>query len=136
MHAVAAVTMIVIDGSALVVAVVDTTERGRFVRARLTDGAIAPHLVDAEVGQAVRGLVQRGVIDAKAGERSLRAAEALVVERWADQPLRSRAWQLRDNVSFHDALYVAVAERTDVPLLTADARLAGAHGPRASIETL
>jgi len=136
MHAVAAVTMIVIDGSALVVAVVDTTERGRFVRARLTDGAIAPHLVDAEVGQAVRGLVMQGVIDATAGERSLRAAEALVVERWAHQPLRPRAWQLRDNVSFYDALYVAVAERTDVPLLTADARLAGAHGPRASIETL
>ena len=77
-----------------------------------------------------------GVIDAKAGERSLRAAEALVVERWAHQPLRPRAWQLRDTVSFHDALYVALAERADVPLLTADARLAGAHGPRASIETV
>jgi hypothetical protein len=35
------------------------------VRARLAGGAAAPHLVDAEVGQAVRGLVLRGMLDAK-----------------------------------------------------------------------
>jgi predicted nucleic acid-binding protein len=128
--------MIVIDGSALVLAVVDTTERGQDVRARLADGAIAPHLVDAEVGQAVRGLVLRGVIDAPTGERSLRIAGELVVERWEHEPLRRRAWALRDNVSFYDALYVTVAELTDLPLVTADAKLGLAQGPRASIEVV
>jgi hypothetical protein len=49
--------MIVADGFALVIAVADTTERGDRVRSWLAEGAIAPHLVDAEVGQAICGLV-------------------------------------------------------------------------------
>ena len=126
--------MIVIDGSALALAVVDTRERGEVVRARLADGAIAPHLVDAEVGQAVRGLVLRGLLDDKAGERSLGAAEALVVDRYAHRPLRSRAWELRANVGFYDGLYVALAEVAGHPLVTADAKLTTAPGPRCAIE--
>ena len=34
------------------------------------------------------------------------------------------AWELRDNFSFYDALYVALALMLDEPLLTFDARLA------------
>ena len=126
--------MIVIDGSALVIAVVDTTSRGDDVRARLLDGAVAPHLIDAETGQAVRGLVLRGLLDAEAGERSLAAAGALVLDRYPHPPLRPRAWELRADVSFYDGLYVALAEVTGNPLVTADARLAAAHGPRCTID--
>lgn len=126
--------MIVIDASALVVGVTDTTERGRKVRARLADGAVAPHLVDAEAGRAMRGLVLRGLLDAGAGERSLAAAEALVGERYPHRPLRPRAWALRANVSFYDGLYVALAELTGYPLVTTDAKLGGAHGPTCAIE--
>jgi predicted nucleic acid-binding protein len=122
--------VIVIDGSALVVAVVDTTDRGSRVRSLLEDGSAAPHLVDAEVGQGVRGLVLRGVLDADAAERSLRAAEHLVVERYPHPPLRPRAWQLRDSVSFYDGLYVALAEVLGLPIVTADTKLASAIGPR------
>lgn len=128
--------MIVIDGSALVVGVTDTTERGRAVRARLADGAIAPHLVDAHAGQALHGLVLRGLLEAAAGERSLAAAEALVIERYPHRPLRPRAWMLRANVSFYDGLYVALAELTGHPLVTADAKLAAAHGPTCAIEVV
>ena len=128
--------MIVIDGAALVVAVVDTTRRGDDVRARLDAGAVAPHLVDAETGQAVRGLILRGLLDAEAGERSLKAAEALVLERYPHPPLRTRAWELRANVSFYDGLYVGLAEVTGHPLLTADARLATAYGPRCTIDVV
>ena len=32
--------------------------------------------------------------------------------------LVDRAWQLRDNVTFYDALYVALAEEAGAPLLT------------------
>jgi len=42
----------------------------------------------------------------------------------------ARMWELRENVSGYDAGYVAVAEALDTPLLTADARLAAASGPR------
>jgi predicted nucleic acid-binding protein len=41
---------------------------------------------------------------------------------------------LRDNVSYHDALYVALAESAGLPLVTADAKLAKARGPRCPIE--
>jgi predicted nucleic acid-binding protein len=121
--------MVVIDGSALVVAVADTTERGAAARVRLTQGAVAPHLVDAEVGQGVRGLVLRGLISAEQGERSMAAAEQLVTDRYPHPPFRSRAWELRSNVSYYDGLYVALAEHLGLTLVTADVKLANATGP-------
>ena len=42
-------------------------------------------------------------------------------------PLAARAWQLRHSLSFYDALYLALAERLDCPLVTADARIARAQ---------
>lgn len=126
--------MIVVDGSALVLAVADTSERGEQVRSRVAEGAIAPHLIDAEVGQAVRGLVRRGLLDAEAAVRSLRAAEHLVLDRFPHPPLRPRAWELRENVSFYDGLYVALAERTGLGLLTADVKLSAAPGARCVVE--
>jgi predicted nucleic acid-binding protein len=118
--------MVVIGGSALVVAVVDTTDRGRRARAALADGAVAPHLVDAEVGQAVRGLVLRRLLDEDAAVRSIATAEHLVQERFPHPPLRSAAWSLQANVSFYDALYIALAAKLELPLVTADAKLATA----------
>lgn len=122
--------MIVIDGSALAVAVADTTDRGVRARATLVDGAVAPHLVDAEVGQALRGLVLRQLLGAEQARRSLRAAEHLVVDRFDHAPLLGRAWELRSNVSFYDGIYVALAEALALILVTADAKLARADGLR------
>lgn len=122
--------MIVVDASALVLAVSDTTTRGAQVRAQLDDGAAAPHLVDAEVGEALRGLVRRGLLRHDDAERSLAAAFDLVIERYAHGPLSRRAWELRGGVSFYDGLYVALAEAAGLALTTADRRLARAVGPR------
>jgi predicted nucleic acid-binding protein len=47
--------------------------------------------------------------------------------------LLGRVWQLRENLSAYDATYVAVAEAFEVPLMTADGRLARAPGPRCAI---
>jgi hypothetical protein len=80
---------------------------------------------------------RRGAVPPAGGDaatRSLAAAERLVVERYAHPPLRPRTWQLRDNVSYYDGLYVALAEAARLPLVTADAKLAKAHGPRCPIE--
>jgi predicted nucleic acid-binding protein len=38
----------------------------------------------------------------------------------------ARAWQLRDNLTIDDGVFVALAEATARPLLTTDLRLAGA----------
>lgn len=42
--------------------------------------------------------------------------------------LAVRAWELRDTITFYEALYVALAEVLDVPLLTADVRFSKAQG--------
>jgi predicted nucleic acid-binding protein len=86
----------------------------------------APHLIDAEVGQALRR---------RAAVRKLRDDHALdALSRFAGLPFRrivhtgllDRAWQLRHNFSFYDGLYVALAEVLAVPLITLDRRLAKA----------
>ena len=61
--------------------------------------------------------------------------------RTASSPIATRtdraptaAWALRDNVTYYDALYVALAARLGYPLLTADARLARAPGLPCAVE--
>ena len=95
----------------------------------------APALVDAEVGNALRRQVRAEEINAqeKAGA-ALDDFLEMRLQRVPHRHLVDRAWQLRDNVSFYDALYVALAEALGAPLLTLDGRLARrrACGPRSS----
>ena len=63
-------------------------------------------------------------------------AQRLGLRRHPSRSLWPRAWELRTNLSAYDALYVALAERLDAPLLTADARLARAPGLRCPVEVL
>jgi len=58
----------------------------------------------------------------------------LVIERHEHRSLLPRVWELRDSLTAYDAAYVALAEALDAPLLTCDAKLAGARGHRATIE--
>ena len=44
--------------------------------------------------------------------------------------------QLRKNLTAYDAVYVALAEMLEAPLVTRDARLTRAPGPGAVIELL
>jgi predicted nucleic acid-binding protein len=45
-----------------------------------------------------------------------------------------RVWELRNNFTAYDAVYVALAEALEAPLLTRDRRLGAAAGHRAMIE--
>jgi predicted nucleic acid-binding protein len=96
----------------------------------------APYLVDAEVGQALRGEVRAGELTARAGRAALADLMELRLQRVPHHLLAGRAWELRQNVSFYDALYVALAEELEAPLITLDARLAKAPGVRAEIEVV
>jgi predicted nucleic acid-binding protein len=129
--------MPVVDAS---VVVEFLTEGEHFAASRerlLADGhAIwAPELVDAEVGHVLRREVRRGSLDAEAGGAALWELAELPIRRVSHDVLTRYAWTLRDNVSFYDALYVALAEMLDEPLLTFDARLARA-GLDTEIEVL
>jgi len=95
----------------------------------------APHLVDAEVGHALRRAVHLGGLDAEVAGEALWLLDEFPLRRISHEVLIHHAWALRDNVSFYDGLYVALAEMLDEPLVTFDGRLARA-GVTARVEVL
>jgi predicted nucleic acid-binding protein len=128
----------VIDASVLV-AYLSGGELAQSARAALlTDPRRnwAPHLIDAETGHALRRVVLAKELSVRAARAALVDLAELPIRRVGHRALLSRAWQLRANVTFYDGLYVALAELLEVPLLTLDARLAGAPGVRAEVEVL
>jgi predicted nucleic acid-binding protein len=94
----------------------------------------APHLVDAEVLGVVRRAHLRGEIDLTAAAQAIDDLGAWPGARVDHRPLLARAWELRHSLAAADALYVALAEALEAPLLTLDARLARAGGPRCAVE--
>lgn len=48
----------------------------------------------------------------------------------------ARAWVLRMSATFYDALYAALAGTLDIPLLTADLRLASTPGLRCLVQLI
>jgi predicted nucleic acid-binding protein len=129
--------MPVVDASVLVEMLADG-EYAELVEERLAAEEYmlwAPQLLDAEVGQALRRYVRSGELDPDLAGRRLWQIDELPVERVEHELLVHVAWGLRDQVSFYDALYVALAQVLDEPLLTFDARLARA-GLEAEVELL
>lgn len=119
--------MIVVDASAALLALFND---GEARRALSDDALVAPHLIDVEITNALRRQVRTGVLEQAAAEECLATWQLLGLERVAVTHLLGRMWELRDNVTSYDAAYVAVAEALDVALLTGDARVANAPGPR------
>ena len=118
--------MPVIDASVLV-ELLRESEHAQAVEDRLAaDEHVlwAPHLIDAEVGHALRRAVRLGRMDAEEAGEALWEVDELPVERVEHESLIHVAWDLRENFSFYDALYIALALMLDEPLLTFDARLA------------
>lgn len=94
----------------------------------------APHLVDLEVTSVLRRAVAAGSMTSQRARQALQDLADLDVERVAHTTLLPRVWELRDNYTAYDACYVALAELFSAPLLTYDARMAGASGARCSFE--
>ena len=95
----------------------------------------APHLLDAEVTQVLRRLEGAGTVSASRATEAVQDLLALRIVRHRSSPLLLRVWQLRQNLSAYDGLYVALAEALEAPLVTTDHRLAGAPGHTARILT-
>lgn len=130
--------MIVVDASAMVEWLLQTPI-GAVVEARLFrdgDELHSPHLVDVEVTQALRRLVRSGEMGANRAAEAIEDLGDLDLHRHAHVELLSRAWQLRENITAYDAMYVALAEALDATVITCDAVLARASGHRARIEAI
>lgn len=122
--------MIVLDASAGVSALLNAGMARRLVSDQVLH---VPHLVDIEVASALRRQVVGRALTPDDAQRCLRAWTLLGLIRYAAPPLLNRVWELRDVVSAYDALYVALAEALDCPLVTADARLSRATGIRCAV---
>ena len=132
--------MPVIDAS-VVVSVLADTEHARWAETQLSTGGAgrslwAPHLIDAEIGQALRRRVAAGRLGEDRAGGALLDFARMPLRRIDHVGLLHRAWDLRHNFSFYDGLYVALAEQLDMPLITLDNRLAKAAGAATGIEVL
>jgi len=126
--------VIVVDASVLVTALGDDGSDGDRARDRLRGERLAaPHLIDLEVTSAWRRLAAGGDLDPRRARLALDDLRSVRLDRVPHAPLLARCWELRDNLTVYDGAYVALAEIMDVVLLTADAKLAGATGPRCEI---
>ncbi|MCW2528038.1 MAG: VapC toxin family domain ribonuclease [Pseudonocardiales bacterium] len=125
--------MLVVDASVLVVALADDGPDGDGTRQRLRGEQLtAPELVDLEVGSILRRQNLAGQIDNRRAQMALNDLAVIPLQRAAHIALLPRCWELRRDLPFYDAAYVALAET----LLTADRRLARAAGPLCQIETI
>lgn len=92
--------------------------------------------MDVEVFSVIRREHHVGRIDRTAAEQAVRELEAWPGDRFGHRFLLARAWELRDAVRGWDAMYISLAEALDAVLLTSDARLPAARGPRCLIEVI
>ena len=91
----------------------------------------APHLLDVEVASILRRYHLSGELSAEDGREAL---AGLDIARYPHDPLLPRVWELRASVTAYDAVYLALAEVLEAPLLTLDRRLARARSHGARVE--
>jgi predicted nucleic acid-binding protein len=130
--------VIVVDASVLANVVGDDRRDGQRARAavRAAGDLSAPDLVDVEVVAVLRKRWLAKQLDDARFAAAVDDLTALPLRRVPARPLMRRAYELRANITAYDAVYVALAELLDCPLLTADARLARARAVRCPIEAL
>jgi predicted nucleic acid-binding protein len=128
--------LIVLDASAAVELVLQTRRAARVAARALhpEERLHAPYLIDVEVAQVLRRLIQARELAPARAELALSDFSELVIERHPHHPLLARIWSLRTCLSAYDAAYVALAEALAAPMLSCDERLARAHGHSAKIE--
>jgi predicted nucleic acid-binding protein len=122
--------VIVVDASAALSGLLNA---GQARVALTTEQIHVPHLIDSEIASGMRRHVAVRALTPDAGWAALDTWRRLGVTRYPVFALLDRIWELRDIMSAYDAAYVALAEALDCPVLTADARLSRAPGPRCAI---
>lgn len=121
--------VVVLDASAAVEIALWTDEGCRLAsHLRFADEVVVPDHFHLECAAALRRMERRGELTPDDAQAALNQLLALRVRRADTAPLLPEAWSMRHNVTVADALYVVVARRLDVALITGDVRLARAPG--------
>ena len=125
---------IVVDASVVVALLADVGPAGEWAAAQVSGPRLfAPDLMPYEASNILRRHVLAGLLDASAATLAHSDLTALAFELCPYRMLAQRVWALCDDVTACDSAYVALAELLAAPLLTLDARLARATGPRCDI---
>jgi predicted nucleic acid-binding protein len=124
--------VIVADASIVSNALGDDGADGAAARAVLRSerDLAAPDLVDVEAVSVLRRRWLNGDLTAQRFRSAITDLGDLAIMRHPTLPFMARAYELSANVTPSDAAYIGLAEALDCDLVTADARLAKAPGPR------
>jgi len=125
---------VVLDASATVALLADDGPAGAWV-AKIVAGAalFAPELMPFEAANILRRQTLAGLLDPSEAALAHTDLAALPVRRFPYPAVADRVWGLRANLTAYDAAYVALAETLRAPLVTLDARLGRATGPRCEV---
>jgi predicted nucleic acid-binding protein len=128
--------VIVIDASATIEVLLRTPLAGPIEERMFAPGQMlhAPHLIDVEIAQVLRRYEGEGLVSPARCREAFQDLADFPLARYSHEILLDRVWELRRNLTAYDAVYVALAEALDVPLLTRDRRIAAAPGLGARIE--
>ena len=126
----------VVDASVLVAALADAGPHGEWAETAVSaEPLVAPELALVEATNILRRLELSGRVSPLEATAAQRDLLRLDIELCGFTPFSERVWELRTNVTSHDAWYVAVAEAFDCPLVTLDRKLSKADGPRCEVIT-
>jgi predicted nucleic acid-binding protein len=130
--------LIVLDASAAVEVVLQSAVGAACTERLLApeESLHAPHLLDVEVTQVLRRYVRQGDLTAARAREALADLADLPLARYPHDLLLPRAWELRDNLTAYDAVYVALAELLGATLVTRDARIRSAPRHRARVDVI
>ena len=124
----------VCDASAVAALLLDGGPAGQWVTQTVESSELAaPALVNFETANVIRRHELAGQISPDQSAQAHADLLDLAIELWPYDLLAARAWELRLNLSIYDATYVALAEITELPLVTLDKRLAKAPGTKCLI---
>lgn len=86
--------------------------------------------------QALRRYARERAISQDDAGAALDDFQDLDLNRHAHEPLLARAWQLRENLTAYDAMYVALTEALDAVMITCDRPLSRVPALAGRVEVL
>ncbi len=119
------------DSSVLVALTSDAGPVGQWAERLLAEERLfAPHLALVEATNILRRLELAGKLERLEAASASADLVALEIQLLPFAPFADRVWELRENITSYDAVYVAIAEQFNMPLATLDGKLADSPGPQ------
>ena len=102
----------------------------------VADPAAAPDLINVEVLHTMRRLERQRYLDIDRAGDALGDLAVLPIARYPTLDFLQHAWELRQNFTPYDAVYIALADALRTPLVTADRHLAKAIPDHTTVEVI